>query len=200
MKKYIKNKKQRFLINFKNVKNIKKIISKIYSKFGSIDILINNAGAKKDKIILNMTKKNWSDIIKINLTSVFLMSKNVIKYMIKNKYGRIISISSIVGETGNIGQSNYSASKYGIIGFNKSLALEVAKYGITSNVVSPGFIETKMTKNIKKYKKNIYIKKIPLKKFGKVEDVTNAVMFLVSKKSSYITGQTIHVNGGMYME
>ncbi|WP_343183892.1 3-oxoacyl-ACP reductase FabG [Buchnera aphidicola (Ceratovacuna keduensis)] len=200
MKKFIKNKKQRFLINFKKPKNIKKIISKIYNRFGSIDILINNTGSKKDKIILNMTKKNWSDIIKINLTSTFLMSKNIIKYMIKNKYGRIVHISSIIGNIGNIGQSNYSASKYGIIGFNKSLALEVAKYGITSNVISPGFIKTKMTKKIKKEKKNIYIKKIPVKRFGTVKDVENVITFLISKKSSYITGQTIHVNGGMYME
>ncbi|WP_343154618.1 3-oxoacyl-ACP reductase FabG [Buchnera aphidicola (Pseudoregma panicola)] len=200
MKKYIKNSKTRFLINFKKPKNIKKIISKIYYMFGSIDILINNAGSKKDKIILNMTKKNWSEIIKINLTSIFLMCKNVIKYMIKNKYGRIVNISSIIGSTGNIGQSNYSASKYGIIGFNKSLALEVAKYGITSNVISPGFINTRMTKNIIKEKKNIYIKKIPVKRFGTVKDIENVVTFLISKKSSYITGQTIHVNGGMYMK
>ncbi|WP_343189794.1 3-oxoacyl-ACP reductase FabG [Buchnera aphidicola] len=200
MKKFIKNKKQRFLINFKNYKHVKHAILKIYNLFGSIDILINNAGIKKDNMIINMKEKDWINVININLMSTFLISKCVIKYMIKNQYGRIVHIGSIIGDVGNIGQSNYSASKYGIIGFNKSLALEVAKYGITSNVISPGFIKTKMTKNIKKYKKKIYLNKIPVKRFGEVKDISNVAMFLISKKSSYITGQTIHVNGGMYMK
>lgn len=200
MKKYIKNKKQRLLINFKNLKNLKNIILNVYKNFGKINILINNAGTKKDKLIINMTKNDWSEIIKVNLTSTFLISKYVIKYMSKNKNGRIISIGSIIGETGNIGQSNYSASKYGIIGFNKSLALEVASYGITANVISPGFINTKMTKYLTKEQKKKYLEKIPMKKFGKKKYITNAVLFLISKNASYITGQTIHVNGGMYMK
>lgn len=199
MSKYITNSNQRILTNTIKYEQIKKNISKIYEQFGSIDILINNIGHRQDDIILNMSEKNWTDIIKINLTYTFLITKSVIKYMMQKRYGRIVSIGSIIGNIGNIGQANYSASKYGIIGFNKTLALETAKYGITANVISPGFIKTNMTKFLTSKIKNMYIKKIPINRFGTVQDITNAVVFLISSKSSYITGQSIHVNGGMYM-
>ncbi|QJC31121.1 SDR family oxidoreductase [Enterobacteriaceae endosymbiont of Macroplea mutica] len=179
--------------------SINNIIQYIINNFGKIDILINNAGIINDHTILKMTEHEWEETLKVNLTAIFLMSKIVVKYMLQKSFGRIINISSIIGHIGNIGQTNYAASKAGIIGFSKSLAQEVANKGITVNIVSPGYIDTDMTHNIPKNKIQKIISKIPMERFGTVQDVTNTVIFLCSRKTSYITGETIHVNGGLYM-
>ena len=164
-----------------------------------IDILINNAGITKDNLSIRMKEEEWKKVIDINLTSTFLLSKYAIKKMLKNKFGRVINITSIVGHTGNIGQVNYSASKAGIIGLSKSLAIEYAKKNITVNCVSPGFIVSDMTTNIAEKMKEVLISRIPMGKLGTGEDVSNCVAFLSSDLASYVTGETIHVNGGMYM-
>ena len=169
------------------------------NKWGALDILINNAGKNMDNISLRMKIDEWKKIIDINLTSTFLLSKNAIKKMLKTKYGKIVNITSIVGHTGNLGQSNYSASKAGIIGMSKSLAIEYAKKNINVNCVSPGFIQSKMTDNIAENIKTMLTSKIPMSKLGTGDDVANTVAFLASDAASYITGETIHVNGGMYM-
>ena len=161
--------------------------------------MINNAGITKDNISLRLTEEDWKKVLDINLTSTFLMCKFAIKKMLKQKYGKIINITSIVGHTGNPGQANYAASKAGIIGFSKSLANEYAKKNINVNCVSPGFITTEMTDKISDDMKKILISKIPSGELGKPEDVSNCVAFLASDMSNYITGETIHVNGGMYM-
>ena len=152
-----------------------------------------------DNLSLRMKDEEWKKVIDVNLTSTFLLSKNSIKIMLKNKFGRVINITSIVGHTGNLGQSNYSAAKAGIIGMSKSLAIEYAKKNITINCVSPGFIETDMTKGIAEKVRTFLTTKIPMGRLGTGEDVSNCVVFLSSDSSSYITGETIHVNGGMYM-
>ena len=166
---------------------------------GGPDILINNAGITRDNISLRMSHDEWKDVLDLNLTSTFLLCKYSIKKMIKNKYGKIINITSVVGHTGNIGQSNYAASKSGIIGFTKSLAIEYAKKNININCVSPGFIQTNMTDKIDPKFKEIIISKIPSNRLGNPSDVANVVIFLCSDLSNYITGETIHVNGGMYL-
>ena len=166
---------------------------------GGLDILINNAGINLDNLSLRMKDEEWKKVIDVNLSSTFLLSKYAIKKMLKNKFGRIINITSIVGHTGNLGQSNYSAAKAGIIGMSKSLAIEYAKKNITINCVSPGFIETAMTMNIAEKVRLFLTSRIPMGRLGTGEDVSNCVAFLSSEQSSYITGETIHVNGGMYM-
>ena len=166
---------------------------------GGLDILINNAGITKDNLSLRMKNDEWQKIIDINLSSTFYLCKSAIKKMLKNKYGRIVNITSIVGHTGNIGQANYSASKAGVVAMSKSLAIEYAKKNISVNCVSPGFIQTKMTENISEEMKNTLLSRIPMNKLGTPDDVSNTVAFLCSESSSYITGETIHVNGGMYM-
>ena len=163
-----------------------------------IDILVNNAGITLDNLAIRMKDEEWSKVINLNLTSSFLLSKYAIKRMLKNKCGKIINITSIVGHTGNIGQANYAASKAGIIGMSKSLALEYGKKNITVNCVSPGFIKSEMTDKISDHFKKTLENKISLERFGLPEDVANAVVFLCSSLSDYITGETIHVNGGMY--
>tara|TARA_B100001996_G_scaffold46968_1_gene33735 strand:- start:24 stop:761 length:738 start_codon:yes stop_codon:yes gene_type:complete len=163
-----------------------------------IDVLINNAGVTRDNLAIRMKDEEWNKVIDVNLTSTFLLSKNVIKKMIKNKKGKIINITSVVGHTGNIGQANYSASKAGLIAMSKSLALEYGKKNINVNCVSPGFIITDMTNNINEDYKNVLKSKITLDRFGDPKDVANTVVFLCSNLSDYITGETIHVNGGMY--
>ena len=165
---------------------------------GKIDILVNNAGITIDNLSIRMKDNEWNKVININLTSSFLISKNVIKKMLKNKKGKIINITSVVGHTGNIGQANYAASKSGIIGMSKSLALEYGKKNITINCVSPGFIKSEMTDKIADNFKETMLDKISLERFGMPIDVANAVLFLSSNLSDYITGETIHVNGGMY--
>ena len=163
-----------------------------------IDVLINNAGITQDNLSIRMKNEEWNKVIEINLTSTFLITKNVIKKMLKNKKGKIINITSVVGHTGNVGQANYAASKSGIIGMSKSLALEYGKKNITVNCVSPGFIKSEMTDKIADNFKDTMIEKISLERFGMPIDVANAVLFLSSNLSDYITGETIHVNGGMY--
>ena len=168
-------------------------------ELGSLDILINNAGMNIDNLSLRMNEEEWKKVININLTSTFLLSKYAIKKMLKNKFGRIINITSIVGHTGNVGQANYAASKSGIIGMSKSLAIEYAKKNITVNCISPGFIQSDMTMNIAEKVKMYLTSRIPMGRLGTGEDVSNCVAFLSSVEASYITGETLHVNGGMYM-
>ena len=179
--------------------SIQEFVNTVVSELGGLDILINNAGMNIDNLSLRMKDEEWKKVIDINLTSTFLISKYSIKNMLKNKFGRIINITSIVGHTGNLGQSNYSASKSGIIGMSKSLAIEYAKKNITVNCVSPGFIVSNMTDGIAEKVKQDLISRIPMAKLGKAEDVSNCVAFLSSDLASYVTGETIHVNGGMYM-
>ena len=166
---------------------------------GNIDCIINNAGITLDNLAIRMSLDEWQKVIDINLTSTFLLSKFAIKKMLKNKSGKIINITSVVGHTGNLGQANYTASKAGIIAMSKSLAMEYAKKNINVNCISPGFIKTAMTEKIDDKFKEFIISKIPSAKLGEPEDIANAVIFLASNQSDYINGETIHVNGGMYM-
>ncbi len=179
--------------------NIESFIESAYKKLDGLDILINNAGITLDNISIRLTEENWKKVLDINLTSTFLMCKFAIKKMLKNKNGKIVNITSIVGHTGNIGQANYSASKAGIVAFSKSLAIEYAKKNININCVSPGFIKTEMTDKINDEFKKMLISKIPSGDLGTGEDVSNCVAFLASDMANYINGETIHVNGGMYM-
>ena len=178
---------------------IEKFIEEASEELGGLDILINNAGINRDNLSLRMKEDEWQKVIDVNLTSTFLLSKYAIKKMLKSGSGRVVNITSIVGHTGNIGQSNYAASKAGVIGMSKSLSIEYAKKNITVNCVSPGFIVTDMTNKIPEKIRSILISKIPMGKLGSVDDVSNCVAFLSSDEASYITGETIHVNGGMYM-
>ncbi|CAL4043273.1 3-oxoacyl-[acyl-carrier-protein] reductase FabG [Buchnera aphidicola (Pemphigus populi)] len=187
------------ILNIGDFSTIKKTIDEIYKNFGNIDILVNNAGIKNDKLLINMSPKNWNDVLNINLTGIFYLSKSILPKMIKQRKGRIITIGSISGHIGNYGQTNYATTKSGLTGFHKSLALEVASYGITVNMIAPGLIKTDMTKTLNKKKYDKYIARIPMKRFGEVSDISEAVFFLASDKASYITGQTLHINGGMYM-
>ena len=166
---------------------------------GSLDCIVNNAGITKDNLTIRMNMEEWSKVIDINLTSTFLMSKYSIKKMLKNKSGKIINITSVVGHTGNVGQANYTASKAGIVAMSKSLAIEYAKKNINVNCISPGFISTAMTDAIDEKFKESIISKIPANRLGKPEDIANAVLFLASSGSDYINGETLHVNGGMYL-
>ena len=178
---------------------IEKFIDTIYTKLNGLDILVNNAGITLDSLSIRLSEENWQKVLDINLTSSFLMCKFAIKKMLKNKFGKIINITSIVGHTGNVGQANYAASKAGIIAFSKSLALEYAKKNINVNCVSPGFIKTDMTDKINEDFKKVLISKIPAGSLGSGEDVSNCVAFLASDMANYINGETLHVNGGMYM-
>ncbi len=178
---------------------IESFIERVDAKIQGLEILVNNAGITLDNLSIRLNEENWKKVIDINLSSSFLMCKFAIKKMLKKKYGKIVNITSIVGHTGNIGQANYAASKAGIIGFSKSLALEYAKKNININCVSPGFIKTEMTDKINEDFKKKLIDKIPSGDLGTGEDVSNCVAFLASDLSKYINGETIHVNGGMYM-
>jgi len=166
---------------------------------GSLDCIVNNAGITKDNLTIRMSLEEWTKVINTNLTSTFLMSKYSIKKMLKNKSGKIINITSVVGHTGNVGQANYTASKAGIVAMSKSLAIEYAKKNINVNCISPGFISTAMTDQIDEKFKETIVAKIPSNRLGKPEDIANVVIFLSSNQSDYINGETIHVNGGMYM-
>ena len=180
--------------------SVSKLVNGATEQLGDeINVLINNAGVTMDGLAMRMSKETWQVPIDVNLTSAFLLSKSVLKPMMKQKWGRIINISSIVGIMGNGGQSNYAASKAGLIGMSKALAMEVAKRGITINCIAPGYIETPMTDKIKENQADSILGSIPMGRFGKPEDIANCVAFLVSDESSYITGQTIHINGGMVM-
>ena len=185
-------------LNVTDNEQIASFVKTVNEDFGSIDILINNAGITRDNILLRMKEDEWEDIIDTNLTSIYKMSKSVLRGMIKKRSGRIISISSVVGAMGNAGQSNYAAAKAGMIGFTKSLAREVGVRGITVNAIAPGFIETDMTDNLPNDQKEALASQIPMGRLGTADEVANAVLFLAGDGGSYITGQTLHVNGGMY--
>lgn len=180
-----------------NFEDCKQMIESAIKEFGKIDVLVNNAGITKDMLLARMKEEDFKQVIDVNLVGTFNMTKNVISYMMKARNGRIINISSVVGIAGNAGQTNYSASKAGIIGFTKSLAKEVASRNILVNAVAPGFIETNMTDVLKQEVKDEIAKNIPLKRMGTPQDVANVVKFLASEDSSYITGQVISVDGGM---
>ena len=166
---------------------------------GNLDCIVNNAGITQDNLAIRMSLEEWQKVININLTSTFLLSKFAIKKMLKNKSGKIVNITSVVGHTGNLGQANYTASKAGIVAMSKSLAIEYAKKNININCISPGFIKTAMTDKIDEKFKEVIISKIPSARLGEPDDIANAVLFLSSDQSNYINGETIHVNGGMYM-
>ena len=177
---------------------VSNLVKNIGEDFGSVDILVNNAGITRDNILLRMKEDEWEDIINTNLSSIYKMSKSVLRGMIKNRSGRIISITSVVGAMGNAGQTNYGAAKAGIIGFTKSLAREVGVRGITVNAVAPGFIETDMTDSLPDEQKEVLASQIPMGRLGTADEVAQSVLFLAGDGGSYITGQTLHVNGGMY--
>lgn len=176
---------------------VQKFIEEVLARYGKIDILINNAGITRDKTFRKMSIEEWEEVINVNLNSVFKTTSEVINHMIEQKYGRIINISSIIGQSGGFGQTNYAASKAGLLGFTKSLALETAKNGITVNSICPGFIETEMVAAMPENVKESIIAKVPMRRLGQTDEVADTVLFLI--KSSYITGQEINVNGGLYM-
>ncbi len=188
-----------YVLNVSNSTDIQEVLNKIQNETGAINILVNNAGIHRDNILLRMKQEQWDEVIDTNLNALFKISKICLKSMVKQRWGRIIGISSVVGVIGNPGQVNYAAAKAGMIGFNKSLALEVAAYGITVNTVAPGLIETDMTSHLSEEQREWIYTRIPMKRTGSPEDIANAVNFLASDKASYITGQTLHVNGGMCM-
>ena len=177
---------------------VSNLVKDIGEDFGSVDILVNNAGITRDNILLRMKEDEWEDIINTNLSSIYKMSKSVLRGMIKKRSGRIISITSVVGAMGNAGQSNYGAAKAGIIGFTKSLAREVGVRGVTVNAIAPGFIETDMTDSLPDEQKEALAGQIPMGRLGTADEVAQSVLFLAGDSGSYITGQTLHVNGGMY--
>jgi len=178
---------------------IEEFIDNAANELGGLDCIVNNAGITQDNLAIRMSIDEWKKVIDINLTSTFLMSKFAIKKMLKNKKGKIINITSVVGHTGNLGQANYTASKAGLVAMSKSLAIEYAKKNINVNCISPGFIKTAMTDKIDEKFKEVIVSKIPSARLGEPEDIANAVLFLASDNSNYINGETLHVNGGMYM-
>lgn len=186
-------------LNVTEPDSIDALIKAVTSEYGAITVLINNAGITRDNLMLRMKEDEWDAIITTNLTSVYRLSKACLKGMMKARKGRIISISSVVGSTGNAGQANYAAAKAGVVGFSKSLAQEVGSRGITVNVVAPGFIDTDMTKELSDEQRSKLLANIPLRNLGQPDDIANAVLFLASDMGSYISGETLHVNGGMYM-
>ena len=186
-------------LNVTDEASIESVISTIKAEFGDIDILVNNAGITRDNLLMRMKEDEWQDILDTNLTSVFRLSKALMRTMMKKRYGRIITIGSVVGTMGNAGQANYAAAKAGLIGFSKSLAREVASRGITVNVVAPGFIATDMTAALTDEQKALTLAQVPVGRLGQPTEIANAVAFLASDEASYITGETLHVNGGMYM-
>ena len=188
-----------FQANLSNPDEIKKLVTDVEAKFGQIDILVNNAGLTRDGLFIRMSDEDWQLVLDVNLTAGFKLSKQVVRSMMKRRYGRIIGIASVVGVMGNAGQANYSASKAGMIAMNKCLAQEVGSRGVTVNSVAPGFIRTAMTDVLPDDVKANLLSKIPEARLGEAQDVANAVAFLASEEAGYITGQTIHVNGGMAM-
>ncbi|MFR1182953.1 MAG: 3-oxoacyl-[acyl-carrier-protein] reductase [Clostridia bacterium] len=202
LKKEIEQKRDRCLLlkgDVSNFEDCKKLVEEAINRMNHIDVLVNNAGITKDMLLMRMKPEDFNEVINVNLIGTFNMTKNVINYMMKERKGRIINVSSVVGISGNAGQTNYAASKAGIIGFTKSLAKEVASRNILVNAIAPGFIQTDMTNILKENVKDEIAKTIPLKRMGTAKDVANVVKFLVSEDSSYITGQVIQVDGGMLM-
>ena len=186
------------MLNVTDNEQISELLKSITADYGSVDILVNNAGITRDNILVRMKEDEWDDIINTNLSSVYKMSKAVLRGMIKKRSGRIISITSVVGAMGNAGQSNYAAAKAGIMGFTKSLAREVGVRGITVNAIAPGFIQTDMTDKLPEDQKVALASQIPMARLGTVDEIAQSVLFLASESGSYITAQTLHVNGGMY--
>ena len=186
-------------LNVTDKASVETVLKNITDEFGAIDILINNAGITRDNLLMRMKDDEWQDIIDTNLSSIFTLSKAVLRGMMKKRYGRIVNVGSVVGSAGNAGQANYAAAKAGVIGFSKSMAREVASRGITTNVVAPGFIDTDMTKALTDDQREAIFKDIPANRLGAPEEIASTVAFLVSDGAAYITGETIHVNGGMYM-
>ncbi|HGM5488992.1 TPA: 3-oxoacyl-ACP reductase FabG [Serratia fonticola] len=188
-----------YMLNVVDAQSIDHVLTSIRAEFGEIDILVNNAGITRDNLLMRMKDDEWQDILDTNLTSVFRLSKAVMRAMMKKRFGRIISIGSVVGTMGNAGQANYAAAKAGLIGFSKSLAREIASRGITVNVVAPGFIETDMTRALTEDQRAGILTQVPASRLGEAKEIASAVAFLASDEASYITGETLHVNGGMYM-
>ncbi|EPW3169633.1 3-oxoacyl-ACP reductase FabG [Providencia stuartii] len=196
---YLDGKGKGFALNVTDPASIDETLNNIRQQFGEIDILVNNAGITRDNLLMRMKDDEWQDIIDTNLSSVYRLSKAVLRAMMKKRCGRIISIASVVGVMGNAGQTNYAAAKAGLIGFSKSLAREVASRGITVNVVAPGFIETDMTKALTDEQRAGILSQVPADRLGDAQEIASAVAFLASDEAGYITGETLHVNGGMYM-
>ncbi|MDE8773194.1 3-oxoacyl-ACP reductase FabG [Providencia thailandensis] len=196
---YLDGKGKGFALNVTDPASIDETLNNIRQQFGEIDILVNNAGITRDNLLMRMKDDEWQDIIDTNLSSVYRLSKDVLRAMMKKRCGRIISIASVVGVMGNAGQANYAAAKAGLIGFSKSLAREVASRGITVNVVAPGFIETDMTKALTDEQRAGILSQVPADRLGDAQEIASAVAFLASDEAGYITGETLHVNGGMYM-
>jgi 3-oxoacyl-[acyl-carrier protein] reductase len=182
-----------------NWNDVERMVEVILEKFAKIDILVNNAGITRDKLILRMTEEDWDAVLDVNLKGTFHCTKAVVRHMAKQRSGKIVNIASVVGEMGNAGQANYSASKAGVIGLTKTIAREFAQRGININAIAPGYIETPMTEVLPEKAKEELKKLIPMERLGKPEDVAEAVLFLVSEESNYITGQVLNVNGGIYM-
>ncbi|MCX4191301.1 3-oxoacyl-ACP reductase FabG [Methylophaga sp. OBS1] len=187
------------VLNVTDGEAIESIVAAIETEFGAPDILVNNAGITRDNLLMRMKDEEWDDIINTNLTPIFKLSKRCLRAMTKARWGRIITITSVVGAMGNAGQSNYAAAKAGVIGFSKSLAREVGARGITVNTVAPGFIDTDMTSGLAEAHKTALLEQVPVKRLGEPEEIAAAVSFLASPSAAYITGETLHVNGGMYM-
>ncbi|KLV11441.1 3-oxoacyl-ACP reductase FabG [Photobacterium ganghwense] len=186
-------------LNVTSPESIEAVLKQIKDEFGEVDILVNNAGITRDNLLMRMKDDEWQDILDTNLTSIFRLSKAVLRSMMKKRYGRIISIGSVVGTMGNAGQTNYAAAKAGLIGFTKSMAREVASRGITVNAVAPGFIETDMTKALNDDQRAATLSNVPAGRLGEPREIAAAVAFLASDDAGYVTGETLHVNGGMYM-
>jgi len=190
---------QGMLLNVTEQASVDELMKRITAEYGAPTILVNNAGITRDNLLMRMKEDEWNDILNTNLTSIYRLSKACMRPMMKARRGRVISIASVVGSTGNPGQSNYSAAKAGMVGFSKSLAREVGARGITVNVVAPGFIDTDMTRDLPDAQREALLNNIPLGRLGAADEIANAVAFLASADASYITGETIHVNGGMFM-
>ncbi|MBB1440306.1 3-oxoacyl-ACP reductase FabG [Shewanella sp. SG41-4] len=196
---YLGDKGFGMVLNVTDSQSVADLYSQIKEKAGEVDILINNAGITRDNLLMRMKDDEWQDIIDTNLTSLFKLSKPVMRSMMKKRFGRIISIGSVVGTMGNAGQVNYSAAKAGLIGFTKSLAREVASRQITVNAIAPGFIQTDMTDELTVEQQQAIMSQVPMERLGQAQEIANAVLFLASDSAAYITGETLHVNGGMYM-
>lgn len=187
------------VLNVTDADSVTGFVKAVQDEFGAATILVNNAGITRDNLLMRMKDAEWDDVINTNLTSAFRMSKACLRGMMKARHGRIITITSVIGVTGNAGQANYAATKAGVIGFTKSLAREIGSRGITVNTVAPGFIDTDMTRALPDEQRDSLLQQIPLGRLGGVDDIANAVAFLASDQAAYITGETLHVNGGMYM-
>ncbi|MBU2897960.1 3-oxoacyl-ACP reductase FabG [Vibrio hepatarius] len=196
---YLGEKGKGLALNVTDIESIEATLKKINDEFGTIDILVNNAGITRDNLLMRMKDDEWNDIIDTNLTPIYRMSKAVLRGMMKKRSGRIINIGSVVGTMGNAGQANYAAAKAGVIGFTKSMAREVASRGVTINTVAPGFIETDMTKMLNEDQRAATLSNVPSGRLGDPREIASAVVFLASPEAAYITGETLHVNGGMYM-